>query len=366
MQHNRRYMSWVAALFAVMLVAAACGSGGGAADEAAEAASGGTGGEEEQEGGSGRGVIRFAFAPDPVWDYLSDTGELAQWEEDNNLRIVTSESWDQFDYFAGGHGDIVSIGSPELPVLEEETGVKVVAFGQYNYQRVPLLRKAGDPYETLADVPEGATICANSTVSNTIVWSVIADQLHDIDYRVGEGRFNIVLQDHFAMPELVVDGECTVAAAIPEAAVSLLRSGELEMMYGGRPPWQIYQEDICKCDHKGVMSNLFVATEEWYDAHPEQAAAFLELWERGLQLWEENKEEIIGLYPDHFAVETEEDTEFMIEFMSGDNDWFADTVYMDEAWIEEEKHLYDYMLESGWMEEGTEIPRFEAVTAPSS
>jgi hypothetical protein len=167
------------------------------------------------------------------------------------------------------------------------------------------------------------------------------------------------------MPELVVNGECTVAAAIPEAAVSPLRGGELEIMYGGRPPWKIYQEDICQCDHKGVMSNLFVATEEWYDAHPEQAAAFLALWERGLQLWEDNKEEIIALYPQHFAVETEEDTEYMIEFMSGDNDWFADTVYMDEAWIEEEKNVYEYMVESGWMEEGTEIPRFEAVNPPS-
>jgi ABC-type nitrate/sulfonate/bicarbonate transport system substrate-binding protein len=113
------------------------------------------------------------------------------------------------------------------------------------------------------------------------------------------------------------------------------------------------------------MSNLFVATEEWYDSHPEEAAAFLELWERGLQLWNENKQEIVGLYPQHFSVETEEDIEWMIEFMSGENDWFAETVYMDEAWIEEEKKFYDYMIEADWMTEETVIPRFEALT-PSS
>ena len=73
------------------------------------------------------GAERFAFAPDPVWDYLRDTATLAQWEEDSNIRIVTSESWDEFTYFAGGHGDIVSMGTHELPVLEEETGIKVVA-----------------------------------------------------------------------------------------------------------------------------------------------------------------------------------------------------------------------------------------------
>jgi hypothetical protein len=347
-----------------MLIAAACSSGTPASDDAQEDPSGG-GQQQEGEEGSGREIIRFAFAPDPVYDYLNDTGELARWEEENNLRIVTSQSWDEFAYFAGGHGDIVSMGSHELPVLEEETGIKVVAFGKYNLQRVPLFRKAGDPYNTLADVPEGSTTCANSAVSNTIIWSILASQLHNIDYRVGEGRFNIVLQDHFVMPELVRDGECTVAAAIPEAAVPLLRTGDIEIMYDGRLPFQVYQDEVCNCDHDGPMSNLFVATKEWYDAHPEQAASFLELWERGLQLWEENKEEIIGLYPQHFAVETEEDTEFMIDFMSGENDWFADSVYMDEAWIEEEKKLYDYMIDSGWMDEGTPIPEYVAVPPPN-
>lgn len=366
MRHNHRYISWFAGLLAVMLIATACGSGGGA--EPVDEADGGAtpAGDEAAEGdGSGREIIRFAFAPDPVWDYLTDTGTLAEWEEEHNLRIVTSESWDEFAYFAGGHGDIVSMGTHELPVLEEETGVKVVAFGQYNHQRVPLMRKAGDPYETLEDVPEGSTTCASSAVSNTIVWSVIADQLHDINYRVGEGRYDIVVQDHFVMPELILRGECTVAAPIPEAAANLLRQGELEIMYGGRGPWQIYRDDICKCEHNGIMSNLFVATEEWYDSHSEEAAAFLELWERGLQSWNENKEEIVGLYPQHFSVETEEDIEWMIEFMSGENDWFADTVYMDEAWIEEEKKFYDYMIEADWMTEETVIPRFEALT-PSS
>jgi hypothetical protein len=71
------------------------------------------------------------------------------------------------------------------------------------------------------------------------------------------------------------------------------------------------------------------------------------------------------LYPQHFAVESEEDIDYTIDFMSGENDWFAETVYMDEAWIEEEKELYNYMIESGWMQEDTEIPRFEAVEPPS-
>lgn len=375
----------IALIGALMVFIASCGGGeGGGSDttaaggtettaaveaettaaETTAAAAETTAAAEEEGDSGGADIIRFAFAPDPVWDYLTDTGTLAQWEEDNNLRIVTSTSWDEFTYFAGGHGDIVSMGTHELPVLEAEAGVKVVAFGQYNHQRVPMFRRAGDPYETLADVPEGSTICVNSPVSNTIVWSVIADQLHGLNYRVGEGDFNLITQDHFVMPELLVRGECEVAVFIPEAGIPLLRTGEIEQMYGGRQPWQIYQEDICECDHAGVMSNLMVATEEWYDANPEAAASFLELWQSGIELWEENKAEIIGLYPQHFAVEDQEDIDFTIEYMSGNNDWFVDTVYLDEAWVEEETNFYDYMEEGGWIEEGFELPRFETIEQP--
>jgi ABC-type nitrate/sulfonate/bicarbonate transport system substrate-binding protein len=350
MVYRLRSIRWLAALLLGAMVLAACGGD-------AEQAGGGEGGGKE--------IIRFAFAPDPVWDYLADTGTLAEWEEEHGLRIVTSESWDEFAYFAGGHGDIVSMGTHELPVLEEETGIKVVAFGKYNHQRVPMYTTPENGYQTLADVPMGSTTCMVSAVSNTIAWSVVADQLHGLNYRVGEGDFDIVIQDHFVMPELVTRGECEVAAAIPEAAIPLLRTGELEIMYDGRGPWQIYQE-ICECDHEGVMSNLMVSREEWFDEHPDQAAAFLELWQRGIDLWQENKAEIIELYPQHFSVEDEADVEWIIDFMEGPNDWFVDSVYLDEEWIEEEKKFYDYMIEGDWMGEDAPIPRFEAIEPASS
>jgi len=353
----RKSTRWVAVLAVMSLGLMACG-GGSEPTEGEAAAEGGDGNGGEPE------VIRFAFAPDPVWDYLIDTGTMAEWEEEYNLKIETSESWDEFAYFAGGHGDIVSMGTHELPVLEAETGVRPVAFGAYNHQRVPLYTRAEDGYSTLADVPPGSTTCASSSVSNTIVWSIIADSLHGLNYRVGEGDFEIVVQDHFVMPELVVRGQCTVAAAIPEAAVPLLREGELEIMYDGRSPWRVYQE-ICSCDHEGIMSNLFVATEEWFDANPDQALAFLDLWQRGIELWQENKAEIIERYPQHFSVDSQEDIDWIIEFMEGDNDWFVETVYMDEAWITEEMKFFDLMVDGGWMEADDPMPRFEALE-PSS
>jgi hypothetical protein len=74
-------------LVALMLVAAACGGDGG----------GGAGEDGE------RSVIRFAFAPDPVWDHMNDTGMIVEWEEEFNTRIVATSTWDEFTFFAGGH-----------------------------------------------------------------------------------------------------------------------------------------------------------------------------------------------------------------------------------------------------------------------
>jgi hypothetical protein len=343
MGSSRRVLRSVAALSVAGLLIAACGGDDGA-----------TGGDGERQ------VIRFAFAPDPVWDYLIDTGTMAAWEEEFNLVIETSESWDEFAYFAGGHGDIVSMGTHELPVLEAETGIKVVAFGAYNHQRVPMYTRAEDGFKTLADVPLGSRTCMSSSVSNTIVWSIIANELHGLNYRVGEGDFNIAVQDHFVMPELVDRGQCVVAAAIPEAAVPLLRSGELELMYDGRSPWRVYQE-ICKCDHRGIMSNLFVATEAWYDANPEQAEAFLVLWQRGIDLWQRDKADIIARYPQHFSVESQEDIDYIIEFMEGPNDWFVRSVYLDPEWITEEMKFYNYMIAGNWMSASDALPRFESI-----
>ena len=386
----RTTRTWLAVFAALTMLLAACGGAdepdtGGAAD--AEADAGGeadtadTATEEDMatEGGEAapeaepaaadgeRQVIRFAFAPDPVWDYLNDSGELVQWEEEYNSRIVTSSTWDEFTYFAGGHGDIVSIGTQEIPVLEQETGIKAVTFGKYNFQRSPMMTRADTGYETLEDVPPGSNICVSSPVSNTQFWSVAMNELHGIDYRVGGGDYELIVNDHFVNPENLLRGDCEAAVIIPEAAAPWLRTGELVLMYDGLMPFQLYQTfpDV-EADEPHVSSNLFSATEEFYDAHPEAAANFLALWERGIALWEENKAEIIATYPQHFSVEAEEDVQFIQDFMEGDSDWFVDSVYLDQAWIDEEVKIYDYLVDlhpenPNKLPEDYPMPRFEVV-----
>ncbi|MCW2853413.1 MAG: hypothetical protein JWM84_3077, partial [Nocardioides sp.] len=219
---TKKIVLTMAASACLVLVTAGCGGSGG--------------------GGGDAEVIRFAFAPDHGWDLLEDSGELKKWEQENDVRIETSQTWDEFTFFAGGHGDIVSMSTQELPVLEAETGIKTVTFGKYNYQRVPLFRRADDDYETLADVPKGSKVCVSGPTSNTAFWTVLAQEMHGLDYRVGGGDFDLMVNDHFVNPTNLLRGDCEVAAIIPEAAVPQMRKGELEIMYDGKLPFQLYDE----------------------------------------------------------------------------------------------------------------------------
>ncbi len=335
-----------------MLVAAACGGGDDAGDD----------GE-----GTGRTVIRFAFAPDPVWDYMNDNGMIVEWEEENNTRIVTSSTWDEFTFFAGGHGDVVSMATMELPVLEAETGIQTVSFGKYNAQRSPMFRRADSDYNTLEDIPPGSPICVSSPVSNSGYWGVAMNELHGIDYRVGGGDYELIVNDHFVNPQNLLNGDCEAAVIIPEAAAPYLRTGELELMYDGLMPFQQYNEFSGVDDGTAhVMSNLFTATESFFEAEPEAIKAFLALWEDGIAAWEANKADIIATYPQHFSVESDEDVAFIQEFMEGENDWFVDTVYLTEEWVEAEKKVWEFQSNlnpenPNYVEPGFDEPRFEVV-----
>ena len=90
------------------------------------------------------------------------------------------------------------------------------------------------------------------------------------------------------------------------------------------------------------MSNLFTATEEWYDATETEAKAFLELWQRASSCGRQHRD-IVERYPQHFAVEEQEDIDWMIEFMQGDNDWFVESVYLDQDWVDAEIKVWELM-----------------------
>jgi ABC-type nitrate/sulfonate/bicarbonate transport system substrate-binding protein len=341
-------LRWLGLPLAVTMAVTACGS-----DD-----SGGGGGGE---GGDGPTEIRFLIAPDPVWDYLNEEGIVKEYEEKYNMKINTNASWDEFQFFAGGHGDIVSLGTLELPILEQQTGVDTVTFGRYNSFRSSPAARCDSGWETLEDVPEGSKIGVNSPVSAGLLWDLYTRETYGYPLEVNnpDNPYEMLVEDHFVMPELLARGDLDVAVLLPEAASPYIRSGEICYMYDGEPSWRIIAESMLPDpEHQGIMSNLFTSTKEFYDENPEAIDAFLALWERGIKEWQGNRQAIVERYPQHFTVEEQEDIDFVVDYLESDKDFFAETVYMDEDWIESETAIYDSMIKNGLMEDTEDLPEF--------
>ena len=124
-------------------------------------------------GGGEAGTIRFTFAPDPVWDYITAQGILAEMEKESGIKIEASSTWDEFGVFAGGHADIVSSASYEVPVIEEETGRDTVIIGKYNLDRSVSITAADNPAETLADLKPGMVL--EGVVTNVAAFGAFVD-----------------------------------------------------------------------------------------------------------------------------------------------------------------------------------------------
>lgn len=331
-------------MMAFALVAVACGGDGDG---------GGDTGDE--------GFIRFTFAPDPVWDYLKDSGIREEMEEESGIRILEQSTWDEFGIYAGGHADIVSIASFEVPLLEEETGRPATIFGKYNIDRSILVVPADSDAQTLEDL-QGGKIAVWDAVSSTVIWGVLANQLYGLDFRTGGGDFELVLTDLGNTGPLAANGEVDGALVLPDFNVPPLLNDDIRVLYDGKTAPDLYAEVVGAPDHEGPMINIFMAPTDWYDSHPDEVAFFLELWERGIQEWQANQDVIIESYPQHFAVESPEEIQFMKDYLAA-HDWFVETVYLDDAWVETESAIFQMLADAG-LTESAEAPRFDVVPAP--
>lgn len=310
-----------------------------------------------QAGGGDENVIRFTFAPDPVWDYIADEGILAEMEKKRDMRIVASSTWDEFGVFAGGHADVVSTASYEIPIIEEETGRDTLTIGKYNKDRSVIITRADNPAETLADL-KGEDISVFTAVSATLVWGAYAKQMHDVDFRTGGGDYNLVVADPQNQADLVERGEVAACVCLPEFAAPGLRTGELKILYDGKSSFDVYAEQVVE-GHEGPMINVFLAGKEWAEEHPEEVDFFLDVWQRGVEEWSANQEKIIAAYPQHFAVEDPTDVAFVKQYVA-DHDWFVDEVRFDQKWVEGESGIFDLLKHNGFMEEDQEEPDFRA------
>ena len=327
---NRKTTSLLAALGVGVLLASGC-SGPGSDSKSAES------GED--------GVIRFTFSPDPAWDWIQDQGILEDMEKESGFRILQTVTWDEYGQFAGGHADVVSIGTYELQNLEQETGVKTVTFGKFNKAKDVLIT-ANPQWKTVSDMPKGCKIAAESVVGNAFIWGALIDKMDHRKLAENGDDLNLVTADYQVIPDLVLNNEVCGAFADPTQSIPQFASGKLTIMYDGKSASQLYGEVIAP-GHEGVMSNLFTARKEWYDSHQEEAAFFLKVWQRAMDEWAAHRDEIIDTYPQHFAVKNDEEAKWMKAYFKNSFDWFVDSPYLTQEWIDKEKGIFQLLKDAG-------------------
>lgn len=339
-------LKFVLLVVAGLLVTACQGIGGGAA----------TAPDAEV---TDKGVMRFTFAPDPVWDYLIDTGIREEMEMACDLRLLAAPTWDEFGIYAGGHADVVSVASFEVPVLDKETGQESIIFGKYNIDRSVVAVPADSDAQTLEDVV-GGKVAVWDTVSSTMIWGILAEKIHGLDFRPDGGDFELVLADITNTAELAANHEVDAALILPDFSVPALVEGRVRIIYDGRTAADMYGE-VVGAPHEGPMINVFLARKDYYETHADEIACFMAIWDRGIQEWQANKNEIIASYPQHFAVETEEEIQFMTDYLNA-HDWFVTSAYIDQTWVDNESQIFDLMRETGFMDEDQANPTFDVIS----
>ena len=335
----------LAILLATAFVANACSDDGGGGGETAEESN----------------IIRFTFAPDPAWDWVKDTGILEAMEQESGFRIIQLATWDEFATFAGGHADVISTGTYETPLLEEQ-GIETVTFGQFNMNKDVLIT-ANPEYRTASDFPAGCTIASESVTGNTIIWASLINELDGREVGEGSDDIGIVTADYQIIPTLLLEGEACAGIIDPTQVISAMASGDLTVMYDGKAASQLYGENIVP-GHQGVLSNAFVSRKAWFDANPGAAAFFLEVWDCAMVQWAENRDEIIDTYPQHFAVEDESEAQFMKDYFENTFDWFVESPYLTQEWIDGERPVFDLVQTAGIIPEDAEFPEHAVLTAP--
>jgi ABC-type nitrate/sulfonate/bicarbonate transport system substrate-binding protein len=351
-----RYFAAVILLLVLSLVAAACGGGGGG--EGTEAAGGGEAGGGEAE--AANGVVNFVFAPDALWLWMDEEGIRQEMEEAAGIQILSSATWDEFGVFAGGHADVISAASYEVPELSEAAGEPVAIFGKYNSDRSVFAVPADSDAQDLCDL-EGERVASLSAVSITIMWGIYAQQFCDLDLGAEGEDFELVVTDIQNMATLVERGDAESCLCLPDFSVQALRNGTIKTLYDGRSAAQIFADEIGN-GHDGPQTNVFAAKQAWVEANPREAAFMLEVWERALQEWRDHRDEIIDRYPEQFGVQSPEDAEFIKDWLDNTYDWYEETVYIDDQWIEGETQVFDLMKETGFIEQDTPDPEFVPIT----
>jgi ABC-type nitrate/sulfonate/bicarbonate transport system substrate-binding protein len=357
----------------VITVAALIGAACGDDDDADTTATTSEGSTATTAAGASEGepsTLGFAFEAtgDPLMAYLQDEGILEEVEQQYNVKLELTETPDDFAFFAGNHGNVVMLGTYEIPLIQQETEVPTVVFGGYRNQSTMIAVRADDPANSLADL-KGRKIAVDGPGGSVIVWGILAKALHDLDFDIGADDFEVISAGSANTAiDLVRRGEADATICLYELCAGQgLAQGELKVIYDGRLASELYADELVE-NAKGpaILHNAFVAREDWYDSHPNEVAFILDLFQRGADAWHEDAVGIMQKYPEALGVEeaTPEIMDYLAKLLV-EHDAVRESMYLSEEDITNEEAVVELMRETGFLDQDAPGLRFEAVTPAS-
>ncbi|MDE0652023.1 MAG: PhnD/SsuA/transferrin family substrate-binding protein [bacterium] len=354
---------------AATLVASACGAGGGDGVSNLSTATTVAGvAAEPQRASAEPAVIRLALAPDPIWQWLEDSGARAAWEQSHNVRIEASNAFDQFAAFAGGHADVVLINALDVPKFTEEPGRDPVIIGKYTTDRSILAVRRTSRAENLEDLVE-RRIAVESSLASTLLWGLIAEARYGLDFSQDSPDFDLVTVEPASVADLVMRGDVDACVCTPDYSVPFLASGRLRALYDGKSAAELHTTGGLAGEDLGAglvaIADAFVTDKAWYAANQHAVDALLSLWQEGVTAWSENKAQIVADYPHHFSVESDAEIAWLADYVAA-HDWIVRSVYISDQEAETHKFAFHRLRDLGLVPADATAPEIYIVQPPGS
>ena len=351
------------AALAVGLVASSCGGGGSGSSLATGTTVAGVGAAPEAAPGP-PAVIRLSLAPDPVWQWLEDSGTRAAWERTHNLRIEVSNAFDQFAAFAGGHADVVLINALDVPKFAEEPGRDPVIVGKYTTDRSILAVRRTSRAENLDDLVE-RRIAVESSLGSTLLWGLIAEARYGLDFSQEGTDFDLVSVEPASIADLVMRGDVDACICTPDFSVPFLAGGRMRALYDGRSAAELYASGGGLGGRMVAIADAFVADRAWYAANRSAVDALLGLWQEGVTAWKENKAQLVADYPHHFSVESDAEIAWLADYVA-EHDWIEPSVYITDQEAETHRSAFYRLRDLGLVPPDATVPEIAVVDSPGS
>lgn len=309
-------------------------------------------------------VIRLALPPDPVWEWLEDSGARAAWEAAHNVRIEVTNPFDQFAAFVGGHADIVLLNAFDVSKFADQAERQPVIIGKYTVDRSILAVRRNSRAETLEDLLE-KRIAVESSLTSIPLWALIAETRYGLEFGPDSPDFELVPVEPTGVADLVVRGDVDACICSLDFSARLLASERMWALYDGASASELFAAVVFGGQGAGgIIAGAFVTDRSWYDANPQAAAAFLALWEEGLTAWRQNKSQIVADYPHHFSVETTAEIEWLADYLEAHN-WVAPSVYITDRQADTHTAAVMSLRNRGFLPAEAVAPDIEVIPAPT-